>query len=157
MDPLSAIAAASAAFHAIKKGISLGRELQDMGTQLGEWSAAISDLNFLEQKSKNPPLHKVLTGGVEVEALEIFTAKKRAKQMRDELRVMIQYAYGMEAWDELLAIEADIRKQRQKAIYASEKRKQEVLEAAIVLGIIVVGSLLLFGVAWLLAPGRSTD
>lgn len=157
MDPVSAIAAAGAAFHAIKKGIALGRELQDMGAQLGEWSAAISDLNFLEQKSKDPPLHKVLSGSVEREALEIFAAKKKAKEMRQELRVLIQYQYGMEAWDELIAIEAEIRKQRQKAVYAHEKRKQEIVEGLAIVALLALGSLVLFGAVIFFAPGRSVD
>ena len=37
IDPITAIAGASAAFNAIKKGISIGKDLQDMGGQLSQW------------------------------------------------------------------------------------------------------------------------
>jgi len=36
IDPVTAIAGATAAYNAIKKGISVGRDLQDMGTQLSK-------------------------------------------------------------------------------------------------------------------------
>ena len=55
MDPVSLIATASAAYNAIKKGIEIGRELSDMGSQLSTWASALSDLDFLEKKAKNPP------------------------------------------------------------------------------------------------------
>jgi hypothetical protein len=34
LDPITVIATASAAYNALKKGIQVGRELQDMGGQL---------------------------------------------------------------------------------------------------------------------------
>jgi hypothetical protein len=34
LDPITVIATASAAYNALKKGIEIGRELQDMGGQL---------------------------------------------------------------------------------------------------------------------------
>ena len=40
----------------------------------------MSDLSYAEQKNKNPPWWKALNGqSVEAEALEIFTAKKKAE------------------------------------------------------------------------------
>ncbi len=36
IDPVSAIGMATAAYNGIKQAISVGREIQDMGTQLGE-------------------------------------------------------------------------------------------------------------------------
>jgi hypothetical protein len=54
LDPITVIATASAAYNALKKGIEVGRELQDMGGQLAQWAGAVSDLDFLAKKAENP-------------------------------------------------------------------------------------------------------
>jgi hypothetical protein len=46
LDPVTVIATASAAYNALKKGIEIGRELQDMGGQLATWAGAISDIEL---------------------------------------------------------------------------------------------------------------
>jgi hypothetical protein len=84
MDPITIIATASAAYNALKKGIEIGRELQDMGGQLATWAGAIADIEFW-QKAENPPWWKV-GGNVQAEAIEIFAAKKEDQTQRDELK-----------------------------------------------------------------------
>ena len=46
IDPVTAIGLATTAFNALKKGIAVGKDLQDMGGQLTQWAGAISDLDF---------------------------------------------------------------------------------------------------------------
>jgi len=142
MDPITVIATASAAYNALKKGIAVGREIQDMGSQLATWAGAISDIEFLAKKAENPPWWKV-GGNVQAEAVEIFAVKKKIQAQRDELRTHIQFAYGHGAWEELLRIEARVRKQRQ----ATEYRKAEIKET--VLTVVIVGLVLLAGIAGL--------
>ena len=64
---------------------------------------------------------------VEAEALEIFTAKKKAEAMRKELKDWISFSMGPSAWDELVATEGRIRKQKKEQEY----RKAEMIEAII--------------------------
>ena len=123
MDPITVIATASAAYNALKKGIAVGRELQDMGSQLATWAGAVSDLEFLSKRAENPPWWKV-GSNVQAEAIEIFAAKKRIQAQRDELRTFIQFSYGQDAWEELLRIEAQVRKQKA----ATDHRKAEIKE-----------------------------
>ena len=66
-------------------------------------------------------------GSVEAEALEIFTAKKKAEAMRQELKDWISFTYGPSVWDELVATEGRIRKQKKEQEY----RKAEMIEAII--------------------------
>jgi hypothetical protein len=54
LDPITVIATASAAYNALKKGIEIGRELQDMGGQLATWAGAISDIDYLAAKAADP-------------------------------------------------------------------------------------------------------
>ena len=144
MDPVTIIGGATVAFNALKKGFQVGKDLQDMSGQLTQWAGAMSDLSFMEQKNKNPPWWKALNGqSVEAEALEIFTAKKKAEAMRQELKDWISFSMGPSAWDELVATEGRIRKQKKEQEY----RKAEMIEAIITWSI--SGVILLVGVGTL--------
>ena len=140
MDPVTIIGGATVAFNALKKGFQFGKDLQDMSGQLTQWASSMSDLAYLEQKNKNPPWWKALNGGsVEAEALEIFTAKKKAESMRKELKDWISFSMGPSAWDELVATEGKIRKQKKQQEY----RKAEIQEAIVTWGL--SGFILLIG------------
>ena len=142
LDPVTAIATASAAFNALKKGIEVGRELQDMGSQLAQWAGAVSDLDFLAKKAEDPVWWRV-GSNVQAEAMEIFAAKKRIQSQRDELKTYIQYSYGQSGWEELLRIEAQVRKRKQ----ATDHRRAEMKELLIT--ITIVGLALLAGISGL--------
>ena len=128
MDPVTIIGGATVAFNALKKGFQVGKDLQDMSGQLTQWAGAMRDLSYAEQKNKNPPWWKALNGqSVEAEALAIFTAKKKAEAMRKELKDWISFSMGPSAWDELIATEGKIRKQKKDQEY----RKAEIQEAIV--------------------------
>ena len=88
MDPISAMATASAAFGAIKKGFQVGRDIESMASDLSRWMGAMSDLDMLEKEAKNPPIFKKVFAGksVEQEAMETFAAKQKAEAQRRELQ-----------------------------------------------------------------------
>ena len=142
VDPVTAIAAATTAFNAIKKGFQFGRDVESMSGDLGRWMGAVSDIDKADQYAKKPPLFKKLfnAGSVEEEALNAFMAKKKAQDMRDELKNIIVFSRGPNAWNELLKTEADIRVKRQQAIYAQQELRRKVVEIAavvIILGIAI--------------------
>ena len=76
-------------------------------------------------------------------------AKKKAEDMREELRNIISFSRGPSAWQELLKTEADIRKKRQAAIYAQEEYRRKVIEIVMITlaGLLVVGLISIF--VWL--------
>ena len=153
IDPVTAIAGATAAFNAIKSGFSVGRDIESMAGDLGRWMNCVSDLKKAEEYTKKPPLFKKLfaAGSVEEEAMQVFMAKKKAEDMREQLRQIITMTRGMSAWDELIKTEADIRKKRQQMIYAQEERRRQILEwcAIGLLVFVVIG--FLGGVVYLYA------
>lgn len=142
MDPITAMATASAAFNTIKKGFAVGRDIEQMASDLGRWMGALSDLEQAEKEAKNPPIFKKLFAGssVEQEAMEAFAAKTKAEKQREELKTWIQYTMGQSKWDELIRMEADIRKQRQETLYRQRERRRKFLEvvAIVLFGLIVV-------------------
>ena len=156
IDPITAVATATAAFNTIKQGFQAGREIESMAGDLGRWMGAVSDIKKAEDYAKKPPLFKKLfaAGSVEEEALQAFMAKKKAEDMREELRNIISFTRGPSAWDELIKTEADIRKKRQAAIYAQQEYRQKVIEwVMIVLAAFLVCGLVSFFV-WLVMYDR---
>ena len=149
IEVAAALSAATTAFNAIKKGFEVGRDIESMAGDLGRWMGAASDIDKAGEYAKNPPLFKKLfaAGSVEEEAMATFMAKKKAEDMRAQLKQLIILTRGMGAWDELLQTEGDIRKKRQKAIYAQKEKQRKVVEwTAITIGVALFGSFLF----WLL-------
>ena len=142
MDPVSAMAAASAAFSAVKKGFEIGRDIEQMAGDLSRWMSAVSDISEAEKQAQNPPIFKKLmfSGSAEQEAMELFAAKKKAEQMRDELKNYISWTMGQSHWEELLRMEAQIRKDRKETIYKQAQRRKKFLE---IVGVILVSMFLL--------------
>ncbi len=153
IDPITALATATSAFNLIKKGFEVGRDVESMGADLGRWMGAMSDLKKADEYAKKPPLFKKIfnAGSVEEEAMAAFMAKKKAEDMRDELKKLISWTRGPSAWDELLRMEAEIRKKRQQAIYDQQERQRKVFETiAIVLLIGLCAAVLIGGAWWLI-------
>ena len=149
VDPITAISAATATFNTIKAGFAVGRDIESMGSDLGRWMNACSDIKKAEEYTKRPPLFKKLfaAGSIEEEAMHLFMAKKKAEDMRAELKQIISFTRGPSAWEELLRTEGDIRKKRQQMIYAQEERRQKVIEWTAIGGLLI----LLVGFVWYLA------
>ena len=153
IDPVSALGIATAAFNTIKKGFEVGRDLDSMYGDMGKWMGAVSDINQAEKQAKNPPIFKKIFIGasVEEEALNAFAAKKKAQAMEAELRQFINFSYGPQAWQELLAMQAKIRKQRQEMIYKQQEKRRKLMEYSFiaVFGLVSIYLFYLF-VAYLL-------
>ena len=151
IDPVTAIAGATAAFNFMKKGVQVGRDLQDMGQQLQQWAGYMADIDQAEKMIEKPPWYKALGGGVQAQAMEVFLARKKAKQMRDELREIISHPaiLGPSHWQEFLRIEADIRKQKREHEFRRMEIKQTIMEwtAGIALFIVLIAGLV--GFVWL--------
>ena len=157
MDPVSAMATATAAFSVLKKGFAIGRDIESMASDLSRWMGALSDLDQAEKEAKNPPIFKKLFAGktVEQEAIEVFAAKNKAQKQREELQRWIQYTMGQSHWDSLVRMEGQIRKRRQETLYAQRERRRKFVEIlCILLLITVVGAFIVF-LVWLYIQRRN--
>ena len=139
VDPVSAMAIAGTAFNALKKGVSIGRDIESMGRDLSRWMSAVSDVDRAHHEAKNPPIFKKLFAGktVEQEAMELFTQKKQLQNQRDELRKLISSMCGPNAWQELIKMEADIRKQRKETLYAQREARRHFIEVISIFALII--------------------
>ena len=151
IEIVAAVSAASGAFNAIKQGFAAGREIESMAGDLSRWMGAVSDIKKADEYNKKPPIFKKLfnAGSVEEEAMQIFMAKKKAEDMRAELKQIISFTRGPSAWEELLRTEADIRKKRQQAIYDQKERQRKLFEWIAIGFLVLVISGFIFGIGYL--------
>jgi GrpB-like predicted nucleotidyltransferase (UPF0157 family) len=152
IDPITAVAMATSAFKTVQKMVSMGREIEDTLGQVGKWYGAVSDFNEAKRQAENPPIFRrlIASKSVEQEAMEMYAHDKRIKQQETELRELLMYTYGPDAYKELLGMRRKIREQREKTLYAQERKRKAFIwngVAFIFIGIMVyslyiVGSLI---------------
>ena len=140
VDPVTAIAAATSAFGLIKKGFDAGRDIESMYSDMGRWMGAVSDIRHADQMNKNPSVFKKLFNGssIEQEAMDIFAAKKKAEEMEQELRTYVNLVYGPNSWADIIKLQGQIRRDRQKQIYAQQELRRNIINTiGVILGAIV--------------------
>jgi len=124
-----------------------GRDLEAMSQDLSRWMGAVSDIDNAHKSAKNPSMLKKVFGGgsVEQEAIEAFAAKKKLEAQREELKQFLMFTHGSRSWEELLRMEGEIRKRRQKEIYDKQKFREKVITWVAVTIVVSVGTFVLIG------------
>ena len=155
MDPVTisiAMGIATKSFEAIKAGFAAARDIEQMSGDIGRWMGAVSDVDNAEKQAKNPPLFGKLfkAGSIEEAALAAYAAKKKLEEQRYELKVFLNMTYGPQAYNDLLAMEGQIRKERQQTIYKQQQLRRQVGEGIIwlIVASIVGGLALLVASVW---------
>jgi len=132
IDPAT-IALATSAFGLIKRGFAAGREIESMAKDVSRWMGACHDIEKAHGKAKS----RRFGGSVEEEALETWAALKKVKQQREELRLYM-LAINPQAWNELVRLEGQIRKQRIAEEAERRRQREEVITwSAVVAGLTV--------------------
>ena len=138
MDPFTAMAAATAAFKGIKKAVEVGKDISSIGGTLSSWSKAVSDMDFLDEKAKKPPMYKMFTNN-QANALDVWTKKQKLKEMRTELREYISFVYGPSAWKEIVKIEGEQRKAQRDAVYAKQEFVDNCINGVLITIMLLAG------------------
>ena len=150
MEPLSiglALSVATKSYSMITKTIEAGAEFEQVMGHMGKWWGACQDINKANEVAKKPPLFKKLTfQDSQKEALDAFVAKKKMEEMRGEIRTMLLYRFGPEAWKELCQMEREIKQQRQDMIYAQKERIRKLFDGIIIVAGIIAIVGLIFGI-----------
>lgn len=145
MDPITAIGVATTAYSAIKKGFQVGKEVESMAGDLGRWMNAINAVKTEHSKAKGRRF-----GSVEEEALETFAAKKKAEQMENDLRNFIVGQYGVNAWQDIIRIQAELRKKQKEEAIRLAKERDELIYNMFMIGLIVLFIGLIAPIVWLI-------
>ena len=156
IDPVTAVGLATTAFNGIKQAIAMGKDIQDMSGQLGSWAKAISDVDYAHKKAEKPKWWKKLGGGVQANAMEVWLQKKKADEMREELKSHISTFYGPSAWKEILRIEAQMRKEQQEAVYAAQEMKEQIIQWFFGIIIVLVAVGIMSGIVYWIGLSQGT-
>ena len=146
IDPLTAFAAATAAFKGVKALVGAGRELQDVSQQLGKWYGAVADITRAESQRKKPTwLDKVSHGvdNIEQEAMDIVVRKTTLMEKEKEIRFMLDFRFGLGTYDEMLGMRRKIRKEREETVYKAMEAKRQIQNNMAIgtLSFLIIGAL----------------
>jgi hypothetical protein len=134
---------ATGAFKGLKAAIAAGRDIQDMTGQLANWGKAFSDFTNLEERQKNPPFWQ-----------KTFKNKKKMESMRKEIKDHISWHYGPSAWEEVLQIEAQMRKIRKEELYKKQERIDNLINWTVGLVIFAAGASVLTLIFYLIGKSQ---
>jgi len=123
---LAEIAAASAAYTTIKTAISQGRELVSVGKSIGQFVSAEEDLKAKVEKKKKSVFTKVL--GKEGDDFEEFLALDKLKEQKRSLESHMRLFGRSGLYDDWVAYQGQMRKQRKEALRKKQKEAEELKE-----------------------------
>ena len=146
IDPVTAFAAAQAAYKGVKMLVGAGREMQDVTSQLGQWYEACADLTKAESQRKNPTLLDKISHGetnIEREALDIIVRRKQLLEKEKEIKFMLDFRFGLGTYDEMLSMRRAIRKEREETVYRQMEARRQIANNAMIgtLGFLILGTL----------------
>ena len=138
IDPVSAYAAATTAYKGVKMLINAGREIEDVSKQLGDWYGAVADITRAESQRKNTTwLEKKQHGeaSIEQEAMDITIRAKKLKEFEYEIRVMLDYRFGLGTYDQMLGMRRKIRAELERTVYAAMESKRQMANNLAITGL----------------------
>jgi len=144
MDPVTAIGIATTAYKTIVSGFKVGKQVESMSKDLGRWMGAIQAVKDGHKKKKSRSF-----GSVEEEALETFAAVKEAQRMERELRNFVNLSHGPNAWNEVLRIQAQIRKEKKEAMLEAKRKQRKMIENTIIGGCVLFFVLFIIYIVYL--------
>ena len=159
LDPVSLLATATAVFNGLKAAVEVGREAEDVFSQLGKWAGAVADLQEWmrteeENANKPPPLFKklVFTKSATAEAFDAYAAKIKINQMEEEIRHMFTLGelwwLGKEGYNEFIMMRRSIKEKREKMVYEQFRRRKKLIrmvtDYAFIAVILFTGGLILW-------------
>lgn len=138
---LAELAMANAAFGVIKTAIGNGRDLAQVGKQIGDWVGAEESLKQQADTDKNSIFNKVM--GKDTNDFESFLALDQIKEQRRQLESHMRLYGRPGLYDSWVAYQSMARKSRKEARIKRAREREEFTQAALVVG----GCLILFAVA----------
>ena len=148
IDPVSVFAAACTAYNGVKKAVEFGRELEDVVGQMSSWWGAAAQLRDHEAQVTNPPLFRKLlhSGSVEAQALEALVRRKKLQEQERELRQLIIFRYGIDAYREMLEERRKIIANREALAKRQRAQRKLFLENTLCSIVLIA---LVYGLYWI--------
>ena len=131
MDPLTLLAAAKASYEAIKAGISVGKELQSMASDMGSLFDSVAAIT----RTAADPKGSLMSGKTAQQiAMEAYAAKAEADTMMEELKNHFIGEFGIAAWDQVVSATTQIKKDQKAAALETQKQQEQLMHDVMVWG-----------------------
>jgi len=139
VDPFTILGGLSA-------GIKAGKQLYSMKNEIVTFFDTVDEAKRKHSKKRNS-----LFASSNEEALSTFLDAQAAKDSELQLKEIIIGSRGFSAWTELQNIRKEVRQQRKADEAKKQVERQERVEAALTVAVVLVSALALFGGTYLFA------
>jgi len=141
IDPISAFAMLSSAHSALKKCVSMGKDLSSATSAIASYAKAEAELGFAKEQKK-----KGIFGSVMDQAIEQHFKEEEQNRLKDELRSLFLLYGSAGQWERLQATIAQARAEHRKQLQEKQRiqDRNTLIVVCTVLGVAGIGSIILF-------------
>lgn len=141
IDPISAFAMLSSAHSALKKCVSMGKDLSSATSAIASYAKAEAELGFAKEQKK-----KGIFGSVMDQAIEQHFKEEEQNRLKDELRSLFLLYGSAGQWERLQATIAQARAEHRKQLQEKQRiqDRNTMIVVCTVLAIGGIGSIILF-------------
>jgi len=142
MDPFTLIAGATALYNTIKSAVDAGQDMMDTADKVGHLFGEVSKVIQLTSEPRKKKMFQS-QANFEAEAVRLYTAKAKAKQMAEDVKNLFVSQYGMNAWTAIQKEVTEMRREAAREAAEALKRQKETQDDLImissIIGFLVVG------------------
>ena len=150
IDPISAFAMLTSAHSALKKCVSMGKDLSSATSAIASYAKAEAELGFAKEQKK-----KGIFGSVMDQAIERHFKEEEQNRLKDELRSLFLLYGSAGQWERLQATIAQARAEHRKQLQERQRIQDRNLMIIVgttltilgVGGIILLANYLKYGTA----------
>lgn len=148
----AALSIASSAFSMIKKAVESGREAEDLYNYFARFFDAKEQISEQAIKGSTHSKVKKLFAGdsVEAEALQVTAARRKVKQMEEELRDFLIYTGQSDFYDEMMKERRIIRQRRVRAAKEAAERKAQLQDGLAIVLLMIFSAIVIGGLTFLI-------
>jgi hypothetical protein len=141
IDPISAFAMLTSAHSALKKCVSMGKDLSSATSAIASYAKAEAELGFAKEQKK-----KGIFGSVMDQAIEQHFKEEEQNRLKDELRSLFLLYGSAGQWERLQATIAQARAEHRKQLQEKQRIQDRNLMIIVctTLTILGVGGIILF-------------
>ena len=141
IDPVSAFAMLTSAHSALKKCVSMGKDLSSATNAITQYAKAEAELGFAKEQKK-----KGIFGSVMDQAIEQHFKEEEQNRLKDELRSLFLLYGSAGQWERLQATIAQARAEHRKQLQEKQRiqDRNTLIVVCTVLVIAGIGSIILF-------------
>lgn len=134
---LAELAAANAAFGVIKQTVMNGKDLASAAHSIGEYIGIKEKLEKQGSKKKNSFWSAFKGKGAN--DLDEFMALEKIREQEHELKELMMLYGRHHLWDDWVAFQAKMRKQRREEEAQARKKRKQITEGILLTLLIIVG------------------